>query len=484
MSIRTPTIRLLSLGPTLRPQLRSERVGLAAGVVASAALTILVARRGLSLEVVGVFGLAVFVGLVAAFVSAPWRVVPIMIPLFAVLPTLKVFVTPTIGAVKDVVSFAAVAAAAVVLARRHAERQPLGVDNVIMLLLGGLFALYVVNAGGLLTGETGHGVAWFQGVRLFFEPLALFVVGLALRQPGRTLRTALASLVATAVVVAAFGIYQQQLGVARLMSIGYTYGVEVRQINGALRSFGTLGEPFTYASFLLFALAVLLLRRRRMFGFWPALIVIGVGLYYSYVRTADLILLALIGLALARRGRTRAAAVLLVAAVLAASVFFASAAEQTSTRNVNVTASTYVTLNGRTKVWREQLGHPADWFLGRGVGAVGTAAQRAHESFTGKQQLNTLSAGGTVVDSGYLALIADVGILGLILFICFFGRVVMLAARYGRAGPRTAWIAQGLVLVMMVDALSRESFTAFPTAYLGMLLAGISVAAAREGKAS
>ena len=33
---------------------------------------------------------------------------------------------------------------------------------------------------------------------------------------------------------------------------------------------------------------------------------------------------------------------------------------------------------------------------------------------------------------------------------------------------------------MVIDALSRESFTAFPTAYIGMLMVGLAVSATRE----
>jgi hypothetical protein len=32
---------------------------------------------------------------------------------------------------------------------------------------------------------------------------------------------------------------------------------------------------------------------------------------------------------------------------------------------------------------------------------------------------------------------------------------------------------------MVIDALSHESFTAFPTAYIGMLLVGLALSAAR-----
>jgi hypothetical protein len=59
-----------------------------------------------------------------------------------------------------------------------------------------------------------------------------------------------------------------------------------------------------------------------------------------------------------------------------------------------------------------------------------------------------------------------------------FGRIVVLARRAG-ADSTDGWIAVGLLLVMAIDALSHESFTAFPTAYIGMLLVGLALSAAR-----
>jgi hypothetical protein len=41
-------------------------------------------------------------------------------------------------------------------------------------------------------------------------------------------------------------------------------------------------------------------------------------------------------------------------------------------------------------------------------------------------------------------------------------------------------VAIGLVGALALDAITRESFTAFPTAYLGMLLIGLALATARE----
>jgi hypothetical protein len=155
--------------------------------------------------------------------------------------------------------------------------------------------------------------------------------------------------------------------------------------------------------------------------------------------------------------------------------FFSS--EVSTTRAVPLNATTYVTLNGRATIWRERLGNPRYWVFGRGVGAVGTAATRAAQSLIGKRQANTPNP-GTVVDSGYLALVADVGAAGFAVLLLLFGRIVVLARR---AGPESSegWVAIGLLLVMMIDALSHESFTAFPTAYIGMLLVGLSLSAAR-----
>jgi uncharacterized membrane protein YhaH (DUF805 family) len=424
------------------------------------------------------FGLFVFAALVAGFVLVPWWMVAGLVPLFAVLPTLKVFVTPTIGAVKDVVTLAAITAAVTVLLQRRAARLPVAVDGVVALLVGLLFVVYVINLGGLLTGQTGHGAAWYQGIRLFFEPLALLVAGLALPSPERTLKAATRALLGSAAVIALYGVAQQALGVNRLLSLGYVYGDEVRQIGGRLRSFGTLGEPFTFASLLLLAVVVALLRRRHL-GPWSyaLLAILSAGLFVSYVRTAALIALAVLGLALSRRQHGLAAALLLTVAVAAAGVAFVVSSEASSTRAVPLNATTYVTLNGRAAVWQEQLGRPSYWVFGRGVGAVGTAAERARESLLGKQQVGG-SGPSTVVDSGYLALVADVGVVGFVLLLLLFGRIVVLARRAGPVSD-AGWLALGLLLVMMIDALSRESFTAFPTAYVGMLLVGLALSAAR-----
>ncbi len=473
--------------PTLTTRARNladpRGVVVVGGVVLTIGLSTLVGRHGLTLQTGALFALCVFLVLVAGFVTVPWVMVAGTIPLFALLPTLKVFVTPTIGALKDVITVAAISAAAITLLRRRVARHPIGVDGMVLLLVGVLFVVYAINLGGLLTGQTGHGTAWYQGVRLFFEPLGLLIAGLALPSPRRTMRAASQALVASAGLIALYGVVQQAIGVNRLLSLGYVYGDQVRQISGRLRSFGTLGEPFTFASYLLLALAVLLLRSRRLGpGAYALVGVLGAGLLVSYVRTAALIALAVVGLALARRERALAAGLLMIVAVAVAGAAFVFSSEAASTRTVPLNATTYVTLNGRASLWHEQLGNARYWLFGRGVGAVGTAAQRAQESLIGKRQLGTASS-TTVVDSGYLALVADVGAFGFGVLLLLFGRLVLLARR---AGPDSGegWVALGVLLVMVIDALFRESFTAFPTAYIGMLMVGLALSAAHERRLS
>jgi len=42
------------------------------------------------------------------------------------------------------------------------------------------------------------------------------------------------------------------------------------------------------------------------------------------------------------------------------------------------------------------------------------------------------------------------------------------------------WLALAIVLSLALDAVTRESFTAFPTAFLGLLLTGLALAAAAD----
>ena len=427
--------------------------------------------------VLGVFA----VGLIfVAFVSKPHLGVAGLVVLFALVPALKVFVSPLLGATKDVATAAAVCGAVIVGLFDRPK-----VDRRIVVLVGMLLALYVINAGG------GHGLAWLQGVRLVSEPLLLLLVGLVLPDPRRNLRYAVGALIIAACFEAAYGVLQQLVGAATLVSWGYEYGTQVRTVGAFMRSFGTSDDPFTYAAFLLFGLAAVLFTRRR--GGWTtaAFVVITLGLFASLVRTAVLIVAAFVGLMIGRRGDTVTAALLVAATTLAGLALLITQATGTETRTFQVSTPTGterttrpgvadLVLNGRVSAWSAALGdQPHEWFFGRGVGEVGTAADRAGVGFAPVEASGRVKA-GLAVDSGYLAAIADVGILGLGVLLALLGRLVALALAAARRGLPAGWLALAVILALLIDATTRASFTGFPTAFVAMLLIGLALAAARE----
>lgn len=447
---------------------------IAAGFALTALLAVAATQigEGLSLALIVIFTL--FFTMVTAFVVVPHIAVALTIPTFALIPMLKVLAFPWIGPLKDMITMAAICAAAVLVVQRSSQGQPQKGDFWVA-AASGLFAiLYLVNVGGL-----NRDLAWTHGVRLALEPLALLLVGLTLGDARRTLRWAMGSLVVTAIFVAAVGLLQQLVGEWALYDMGYSFRVQLRTIDGRLRSFGTLDEPFAYAAFLLLALAALVMWFRLSVLTLAAASVITAGLVFSFVRTALVVVLALGALWIARKGYTATSLFLMgVAAVAALALLFASSTA-TETRTVRTgTSSNFLTVNGRTEAWRLFLNDPKVWFLGHGVGKVGTAAERATYKVT--QDPNEASR-QIAIDSGYFAAIADVGLLGLAAMLAIFGRLIYLARRFASRGSPAGWLALALMAVLMIDAVTRASFTGFPTAFLALLLTGLAVGAAIEG---
>ena len=418
---------------------------------------------------------ATFCVVVVGWVIAPHVVAAGAIPLFVAIPALKALALPWIGPAKDIV----IVAAAVALLWRFLQRRNLTgayeVEHVTIVLVVAFLFLYVVNLGGTINGA-GHDTAWAQGVRLIGEPLILLVAGLTFTQPRRTLNLSVGSLVATGVGVALYGIYQQLLGAQGLVDLGYSYGHQVRKIGGLLRSFGTLDEPFSYATFLLLALVAALFWMRRGPLKLVCMSVITVGLLFAYVRSALVISVALVALWLLSTERLTLGILLLATSAAVALVLLFAVAGANETRSVRAGPNTYITLNGRTTVWATVFARPSNIPLGLGVGRVGTAAERAQYGVTADPNKATKSI---AVDSGYFATVADVGLLGLLVLIALLTRVVVLGVAAAKRAGMAGWLVLGWLTVLLIDAATRASFTGFPQAFLGMLLVGLGIAAAR-----
>jgi hypothetical protein len=452
-----------------------------------AAVTLLAAmeaaRGGAVLSLGPLLGLLVFMLLLVGYVTAPHVAIAFTIPYFVLLPMLKTLVTPATAPTKDIMIGAATLATGIAIIQRKRVRGSTAVDEGVVVAALLLMGLYVVNIGAGISGVGRFGLGWFHGVRLVWEPLLLMLFGLTLRDPRRTLRWAIISLIAASFGTALYGLAQQALGPSWLVAHGYAYGHQVRTTFGRLRSFGTLDETFDYATVLAFGLTgVLLWARRGVLMAWAGAI-LAAGLLVSFVRGAAISVVALLALLLARKGHTSTAVLLLGAVAASAVAFVLAATRPTPGRVVQAGPSIYLTLNGRTRSWREALGKPKNWAFGRGVGLYGTAAARAARpavSVSSAAKPPTAAA-----DSGYLAMLSDVGLVGLALLLTLFGRIIVLFRRAIARGEQLGWFGIGLVAVMLLDAALRSSFTGFPTADIVFLLVGLAVAATmpRRGRA-
>lgn len=435
---------------------------------------------GPTLPIGGLLTLFAFAALVISFVAIPHVAVAAIIPLFAVLPMVKTLWLPTAGPIKEIAAVGAFGAVALLTVERHRLGTRAPIDMIAAACIVGLLALYVLNFGGGFKGES-YGIAWFHGVRLTAEPLLLLLVGLSVERPQKVFQWAMGSLIATSFVVALYGIAQQIIGPSGLVSLGYTWDVQIQVVGNQLRSFGTLDDPFLYAAFLLFGLSAVMFWMRR----GPLALFVGttllVGIAAGFVRTSAVILVALIGIWLAAQRRPVPATFVLGAAVIAAGVVFFSASSATESRTVQ-SGNMYLTLNGRTDAWRVALGGPIDWPFGLGVGEVGTAAERATFDVSRTAE-GARDSSVESVDSGYFATVADVGFVGLALLLTLLARLLMAAKGLVQLNLVTGRVALGMLAVLMLDAITRSSFQGFPTAFVGLLLIGVALAAGATERA-
>jgi O-antigen ligase len=454
---------------------RTELIALLCGGAVTVTVALATVQGGVKLGTGPLLAAALLCVLVASWLVAPQVLVAVTIPLFALLPTLKVFVSQWLGPVKDFVTLAAAIALLITILMR--SERVARVDRLLIWLMVAFGSLYVINVGGLISGDS-HGIAWAQGVRLTGEPLILLAAGLTARNPRRTLGVAVTSLVATGVFVALYGMYQQMLGGPRLVELGYSYRNEIRLIGTHLRSFGTLGEPFAYAAFLLLAIAAALFWMRRGPLKIVCLTVMTIGLTLSYVRSAILISVALLALWLIRNRRVTLGFVLLAASLAAGLAFLVALSGASETHSVRAGPNTYVTLNGRTTVWSTIFSRPTKVPFGLGVAKIGTAAERAQSGVI--VDPNAARKKVVAVDSGYFATVADVGLVGLALLLAIFARLFALARSALYQQDSAGWLVLAWLIVLMLDAVTRASFTGFPTAFLGMLLVGLGIAQLRS----
>jgi hypothetical protein len=453
---------------------------LAAAAVAGLAVTASAAAGALSVGHAGSVVPAIAGVLVGAVcITAFWRVPHVAFAALAVFlmvqPTLRFFVSEQFGPAKDVAIIAA--AMGTVLARTVQRRRDVPpMDAWLVSGIAVFLALYVADPAGA------HGDEWAFGVRLVLEAFGLFLMGMAAPDPRRSWRYLAVGIVVSTSLIAVWGLGQQLIGYVRLVEdFGYTYGAEVRQTaTGQFRSFGTLDDPFSFATLLLLGLAVATLARpTRWWGLAAAIIVAGV--LASFVRTGLVILVLLGAIALVQRRELPSAFGFLSAAFLAAGLLLVLF-PQTSP-SFGGTREFVLTLNGRTEGWAAVIRAPGELLAGRGVGVIGSGAARAANDPDERREgaapvLPTQQFQQYNIDSSFFATVADVGLIGFALLLALFARTAVLARRAMSRGSPTSWVVVGAGAVILTDGLTRASLTSFPVGFIAMLVLGTALAAA------
>lgn len=431
-----------------------------------------------------VAGAVITVVLVALMTRWAWLIPVLVIVGFAVQPALKFYVTDAFGPVKDVAVLVSIAAVGATVLRRRLGlrdsttrlRRP---DPVLIAAVIAFIALYGLNLGG------DHGINWANGARLVVEAFSLLLLGYLGPVTERAWPWVVRSVIGMAVVESIAGIAQQVIGVDRLVNnFGYVYGAQVRQVaGGALRSFGTLDDPFNYAALVLIGFIVAVHTRFPRGWKLPVVALTAVGVIVSFDRTDLLLLVLAAGLWLLRKRLPVAALALVTATVLVAGVYVVTSSSGASGNQSQL--SVLFSLNGRVNAWSIVLAQPEKLIGGDGVGTTGTGLARSQITGIvptvrfGPAASAASTQGGNIqnLDSSYLATLADVGVVGLLLLLFIGARVLILAGRGAAAGSSAGWIALGVAGVLLLDSTTRTSLTAFPFGYVGLYVLGAALAA-------
>lgn len=416
---------------------------------------------------------ASLVVLVIAFLRVPHVAVAVSIGFLMVLPAAKFFVAGWLGGLKEVLLVSAVIAASVAAVRGRARGADTHVDRMLLLTVIGFLFILALNVSG------SHDAAWSNSFRLTATPLIWMLVGYSLEGSTRTFRWAGLGLVVSACVVAVVGLAQQAIGPQGLVDLGYRWNIDVRTVEGQFRSFGTLDEAFQYAAVLLLALGVVMNSKLVGRARWPILALLLAGTAASFVRTAAVIALALCVLVAIRHRHRGLAGLLVVLSAASAVIFLGPAGGQPVERKpLQDRTATLGTLNGRTAVWADAIGSPSALFAGRGVGTF--ASQSLGPNSAAQAATASDAASTAYADSSYVATLASAGIPGLVLLVALLARLVSLVRSAIRAVPSIGWVLAATLVVLLVDALTRDSLWGVPNATIGFLLIGLGLRATAD----
>jgi hypothetical protein len=344
-------------------------------------------------------------------------------------------------------------------------RRAVTVVPAFVVPLAALLALALVSAA--LVPATQAAV----GLKIGFLFVLVGVAAWLAPLDGRDRDRLVTILVATGVVAAAYGLWQQVAGIDRLERLGYRFDVNLRTTHGVLRSIGPFEQPFPFAFFLTMVLlvagaaALAEPARRRSRAFAAGLVLVVPALAFTFVRGAWLALAA--GIAYLGVTRYRSLFVVVPVVVVAMLVLPGSLLGP---------AASASSLGTRQEGWTGHLGQVVDHPLGAGLATTGAAAEKVLE-------ISGRDATVFEPDNQYVKTLLELGVLGLWLFgLVLLGVLTELRRAERVLAGRDAALAAGTtahVVAACVAMLVATYLEIFPMDAYTWLLVGVVVTCAR-----
>lgn len=238
-------------------------------------------------------------------------------------------------------------------------------------------------------------------------------------------------LLATGVVSAGYGLWQQLAGGWALADLGYEWNEHIRSAGPLLRSFGTFNQPFPFGFFLMLVLvvggaaALAEPGRRRSRLFWWLAPVLLVAMASSVVRASIVgLLTAVIVLGVVFHRRLLG----YLAALLGLGVLAVPVALALDRNGALATMLSSTSLAERGGHWSQTLPQLLVHPFGNGLGTTGSAAQRVDALSSSLSRLYQ-------PDNQYLKIGLELGGVGLALYVVVVGIAVVVLYRLIRLQP-------------------------------------------------
>jgi putative inorganic carbon (HCO3(-)) transporter len=273
-------------------------------------------------------------------------------------------------------------------------------------------------------------------------------------------------MMANAVITAVIGLGQQVVGAGRLASLGYEYDTTIRFTGHFLRSFSTFRLPFDFGFYLALVIVIgtsLSLReprRLRSIFFFATLPIVTLGLLFSFVRGAYLV----VAIGIAYLAFTRYRWLFMGVPVLLLLLLFLPGQYATPALGSS-------SFNERSQSWTENISTIFDP-LGHGIGTTGSAGEKV-------QKVLKVATGSYQPDNQYFKTNFELGVLGLLFFILLLIAAFMTSRSAAtRLHERDQALAEGLsahILGVIVACFVATYFEIFPMDFFFWLLLGIVV---------